>query len=151
MLSGSSESSETWERKKPWQPETWQDSTLFLRPEFGNFLPFCGDFHTNYTVKQEKREKIHWRKLRKSSGDGAPKSQISVPCRGQTKIQWNNPTSVRPFLTNIGNRFGRFSGDCGPWKGGVWMWWLCFIAPNFSLQNFLASSWTSRIKKQKTS
>ena len=41
----------------------------------------------NYTVVNlEKREKnVHWRKKFKiSSGDGAPKLQISVPCRGRT-------------------------------------------------------------------
>ena len=38
----------------------------------------------NCTEKLEKKDKIHWRKFKKSSGDGAPKLEISVPCRGRT-------------------------------------------------------------------
>ena len=46
-----------------------------LSPDFG------GLFLLNYTENLEKKQKIQWRA---SSGDGAPKLQISVPCRGRT-------------------------------------------------------------------
>ena len=36
------------------------------------------------TENLEKKEKIHWRKFKKSSGEISLKLQISVPCRGQT-------------------------------------------------------------------
>ena len=49
------------------------------------FSTFLGYFLTNCTVHLEKRETNKtWRKYKKSSGDGAPKLQISVPCRGRT-------------------------------------------------------------------
>ena len=51
----------------------------------GNFLHILGaNSLLSYTVNLEKKEKIHWRKFKKSSGDIAPKLQISVPCRGRT-------------------------------------------------------------------
>ena len=69
-------------RKKPWQPQTWQDLTRFspldvslLSPDFG------GLFLLNYTENLENKLKIQWRA---PSEDGAPKLQISVPCRGRT-------------------------------------------------------------------
>ena len=37
----------------------------------------------NYTVNLEKRQKSPLEKIQKTSGDGTPKSQISVPCRGR--------------------------------------------------------------------
>ena len=60
---------------------------FLLRPEIGQFSPHLGPISLlNYTVNLKKREKIHWRKLKKkSSGDGAPKLQIFVPCRGRTR------------------------------------------------------------------
>ena len=42
---------------------------------------FRGLVLLNYTESLEKKQKIQWRA---SSGDGAPKLQISVPCRGRT-------------------------------------------------------------------
>ena len=43
----------------------------------------------NYTVNQEKREKKSTgEKSKESSGDGAPKLQISVPCRRRTCPDW---------------------------------------------------------------
>ena len=57
----------------------------FFSPEIGQFSPHFGAFSLlNCTVDLEKREKIHWRKFKKSSGDSAPKLQISVPCLGRT-------------------------------------------------------------------
>ena len=46
------------------------------------FSTFWGDFLTKLDRKPGKHEKIHWRKFKKSSGDGAPKLQIFVvePC-----------------------------------------------------------------------
>ena len=37
----------------------------------------------NYTQNLEKREKHPLEKIQKIRGDGAPKLQISVPCRGR--------------------------------------------------------------------
>ena len=57
---------------------------FFLWLEIGQFSPHFGAISLlNYTANLEKRGKVHWRKF-KSSGDGAPKLQISVPCRGRT-------------------------------------------------------------------
>ena len=68
--------------KKPWQPQTWQDLTRFSPLDFSLLSP---DFRAlvllNYAENLEKKQKIQWRA---SSGDGAPKLQISVPCRGRT-------------------------------------------------------------------
>ena len=74
--------------KKPWQPQTWQNSARFSPPKkpAGQFCPHFGAISLlNYTVNLEKREKTSTREnSKKSSGDGAPKLQISVPCRGRT-------------------------------------------------------------------
>ena len=68
--------------KKPWQPQTWQDLTRFSPLDFSLLSPdFGGLVLQNYTENLEKKQKIQWRA---SSGDGAPKLQISVPCRGRT-------------------------------------------------------------------
>ena len=68
--------------KKPWQPQTWQDLTRFSPLDFSLLSPdFRGLVLLNYTENLEKKQKIQWRA---SSGDGAPKLQISVPCRGRT-------------------------------------------------------------------
>ena len=50
----------------------------------GYFSPFRDDFLLNYTIDLEKTGKIHRRRFKKCSGEGAPKLQISVPCCGQT-------------------------------------------------------------------
>ena len=58
---------------------------FFLRPEIGQFSPPEAISLPNYTVNLEKREKITGENSnKKSSGDGAAKLQISVPCRGRT-------------------------------------------------------------------
>ena len=50
----------------------------------GPFSPHFGAISLlNYTVNLEKREKIHWRNFKKSSGEASLKLQISVPCRGR--------------------------------------------------------------------
>ena len=68
--------------KKPWQPQTWQDLTRFSPLDFPLLSPdFGGPVLLNHTENLEKKQKIQWRA---SSGDGAPKLQISVPCRGRT-------------------------------------------------------------------
>ena len=68
--------------KKPWQPQTWQDLTRFSPLDFSLLSPdFRGLVLLNYTENLEKKQKIQWRA---SNGDGAPKLQISVPCRGRT-------------------------------------------------------------------
>ena len=68
--------------KKPWEPQTWQDLTRFSPLDFSLLSPdFVGLVLLNCTENLEKKQKIQWRA---SSGDGAPKLQISVPCRGRT-------------------------------------------------------------------
>ena len=55
---------------------------IFSTGFFATFSPdFRGLVLLNCTQILEKRQKIQWRA---SSGDGAPKLQISVPCRGRT-------------------------------------------------------------------
>ena len=72
--------------KKPWQPETWQDSALFSPP--GNRAIFSrswGEFLTNlHTENQEKQKKNPLEKIQKKNGDGAPKLLIYVPGHGRT-------------------------------------------------------------------
>ena len=49
-----------------------------------------------------KREKIHWRNFKKSSGDGALKLQISVPFRGRMRPEIQNSFSGTASVpTNI--------------------------------------------------
>ena len=56
---------------------------FFLRPEIGQFSPHFGAISSlNHTNNLEKKEKNPLEKFKKSSGDGAPKLQISVPCPG---------------------------------------------------------------------
>ena len=72
--------------KTPWQLQTWQDLTRFSPLDFLLLSPdFGGLVLLNYTENLEKKQKIQWRA---SSGDGAPKVQISVPCRGRTCPDW---------------------------------------------------------------
>ena len=55
---------------------------IFSTGFFATFSRFPGPRLTKLHINTgEKELKIHWRA---SSGDGAPKLQISVPCRGQT-------------------------------------------------------------------
>ena len=59
---------------------------FFLQPEIGQFSPrYWAISLPNHTVNLEKREKNPLEEISKSSGDGAPKLQISVPCRGRTR------------------------------------------------------------------
>ena len=63
---------------------------------------FRGLVLLDYTENLEKKRKIQWRA---SSGDGAPKLQISVPCRGRTCPEWKLGTEKVPQRTCvIGNR-----------------------------------------------
>ena len=89
--------------KKPWQPQTWQDSTRFSPLDFSLLSPdFRGLVLLNYTENLEKKQKIQWRA---SSGDGAPKLQISVPCRGRTCPEQEAPKIGTPkCLTKRGVR-----------------------------------------------
>ena len=58
---------------------------FFLYSEIGQFSPHFGAISfLNYTVNLENRGENPLEKIQKSSGDGAPKLQISVPCRGRT-------------------------------------------------------------------
>ena len=80
--------------KKPWQPQTWQDLTRFSPLDFSLLSPdFRGLVLLNCTYILEKKQKIQWRA---SSGDGAPKLQISVACRGRTC-----PDSNQKHFSNI--------------------------------------------------
>ena len=68
--------------KRPWQLQTWQDLTRFSPLDFSLLSPdFRGLVLLNCTEILEKKLKIQWRA---SNEDGAPKLQISVPCRGRT-------------------------------------------------------------------
>ena len=71
----------------PRQPGTWEDSTLFLCPEIGQFSPHFGAISLRrHTENLEKKDQNPLEKIQKnSSGDGAPKLQISVPCCGRTR------------------------------------------------------------------
>ena len=63
--------------KKPWQQETWQDLSIFLRLDIGPFSPHLGAISLlNYTSNLDRKEKIHWRTFEKCSGDSAPTLQI---------------------------------------------------------------------------
>ena len=79
--------------KKPWQPQTWQDLTRFSPLDFSLLSP---DFRgSSYYIAHK-----CWRKRKKSSGeppveDGAPKLQISVPCRGRTCPDQSRPPLPR--------------------------------------------------------
>ena len=53
---------------------------------------FRGLVLLNYTENLEKKQKIQWRA---SSGDGTPKLQISVPCRGRTCPESKNMGILR--------------------------------------------------------
>ena len=59
---------------------------LFSTGFFATFSRFWGARLTKLHINTgEKKQKIQWRA---SSGDGAPKLQISVPCRGRTSPEF---------------------------------------------------------------
>ena len=79
---------------------------FFLRLGIGRFSPHFGAISLlKCTENLEKLEKFHWRKFKKSNGDGAPKLQISVPSqralRDRLMSRGKNclPTVSRQFLT----------------------------------------------------
>ena len=85
----------------------WQDSALFLHPEIGQSSPFCWAISVlNYTEKREKKENNPLQKIqkKKSSGDGAPKLQISVQ-RGQ-----NWPWAKKVKKASAGESLTEFLG-----------------------------------------
>ena len=57
---------------------------IFSARKSAIFSTFRGDFLAKLHRKPGEKGKIHWREFKKISGDGAPKSQISVPCHGRT-------------------------------------------------------------------
>ena len=58
---------------------------FFLRPEIGQFSPHLDSASLlSYSVNLEKREKSTGENSKQCSGEGAPKLQISVPCRSRT-------------------------------------------------------------------
>ena len=66
----------------------WQDSALlFSARESGKISPHFGAISSlNHKVNLEKSEKKSTgENSKRSSGDGAPKLQISVPFRGRTR------------------------------------------------------------------
>ena len=63
---------------------------------------FGGISLLTYTGNLEKKEKVHRRKMEKSSGDGDPKLQISVPC-GRTRPDNKKPQETRGAKL-IGNK-----------------------------------------------
>ena len=57
----------------------------FSARKSGHFLHIWGEFLTEvHSAPGKKGTNIHCREFKKSNGDGAPKLQISLPCRGQT-------------------------------------------------------------------
>ena len=76
-----------WDRNKTWQPETWQDSAPFSPPGNRAIFSTCwGEIATKLQRKPgETGRKSPLEKIQKSSGDGAPKLQISLPCRGRAR------------------------------------------------------------------
>ena len=65
-----------------------EKTTRFSPLDFSLLSPdFRGLVLLNYTENLEKKQNIQWRA---SSGDGAPKLQISVPCRGRTCPETQN-------------------------------------------------------------
>ena len=81
---------------------------LFSSRRSGNFLQlFAAMSLLNCTDYLEKKENIHWRKFKKSSGENSPKLQISVACCGLPELLWvvrrvptPNPTS-EPYLVCV--------------------------------------------------
>ena len=66
-----------WDRKK--HDSQRRDRILrFFSPSENRAI--LSTFWGDYTENLQEQEKIHWRKLKKPSGDGAPKLQISGPC-----------------------------------------------------------------------
>ena len=61
-----------------------KDLRIFLHTQINHFPTFGGDFPTKQDRKPGEKKKVHLRHFKQSSGDGAPKLQISVPCRGRT-------------------------------------------------------------------
>ena len=63
-----------------------RDLRRFLRPEIGQISRHFGVISLlNYTENMERKETNPLEKIQQNqSGDGAPKLQISVPCRGRT-------------------------------------------------------------------
>ena len=59
-------------------------SWLFRGPRFGQILRVFALEQSSEGRPGEKRQKFHWRKLKTSSGHGASKLQIFVPCQGRT-------------------------------------------------------------------
>ena len=78
----------------------------FLHWIFRYFLQILGG--SSYLIAHK-----NWRKSKKSSGDGAPKLQISVPCRGRTRPDrwapaWSaGKTVVRTGLAELLREFLR--------------------------------------------
>ena len=72
---------------------------FFLPLEIGPFSPHFGAISLlNYTVNLEKRENIHWRKGKKSSGDAAPK------CRFLSLVVVERLLINAPFLNGLFSR-----------------------------------------------
>ena len=70
--------------KKPWQPETWQDSTPFASP--GNRATFCT--FPNYTESLEKKEQNPLEKIWKNPVETAPRN-----CRFLSLL-WSNTSWI---------------------------------------------------------
>ena len=94
----------------------------FPRPEIGQTsLHFRAAFLTELHRKPGEKGKVHWRKFKQSSGEGAPQLQISVSCRGtrpdcskhlllRHKKRVNNLTKLL-FTWRNKNECGFFAGS----------------------------------------
>ena len=89
--------------EKPWQPETWQDSTLFS-PPVGHFGPIS---LLNYTVNLEKRGKSPLEKIQKNPVETAPRNcrflsfvvveHVLIPCHSRDLAHVRAHESWRPL------------------------------------------------------
>ena len=98
---------------------------FFSARKSGIFLHILGRFLTKLHSKPGEREKIHWRKFKKSSGDSAPKLQISVPCLGARKGIPKNLSSQVLWIKGS-ESFRKFLGRLRM----ILCYWKTFTVPN---------------------
>ena len=100
---------------------------IFSTGFFATFSRFSGALLTKMHINLEKEQKIQWRA---SSGDGAPKLQISVPCRGRTGPDKRMCFPAAPVgfacVTPAISSFSQFPGSAG--QKVLCLWLDCRIA-----------------------
>ena len=114
-------------RKKPWQPLDAIFSTGF----FATVSRFYGARLTRLHINTGEKAKIQWRA---SSGDGAPKLQISVPCRGRTCPAC--PDSLKIFnLTRKIQSCWKFQSLPSEFHTKIGVWWTARLKFSIELEN----------------